>query len=70
MVKSCELAGKEVDCETIFSKIPTDSGMCCGLNYEEAIKQSSYAELVAEMQNSSEFTAEDITEKMKVPAAE
>ena len=58
-----------MDCSKLFSKIPTDLGMCCGLNYENAIKQSSYAELVVEMQNSSEFTSEEITEKLKVLAA-
>ena len=69
LLKSCELGGEKVDCWKLFSKIPTDQGMCCGLNYEKAIKKSGYSDLVEEMQNSVEFTEEDIKEKKKVPGA-
>jgi hypothetical protein len=69
LVKSCQLAGNDLDCSKLFTKIPTDLGMCCSLNYEEAIKQSAYADLVQEMQSSSEFDIKDVANKTKVPAA-
>ena len=28
MLLSCELAGKEVNCSDIFTRVPTDTGMC------------------------------------------
>ena len=42
-------------------------GMCCALNYEEALVSSEYVDLVAEMQNTDD-EKNRITEKMKVPA--
>ena len=40
----------KVNCSDIFKRIPTDSGMCCALNQEEALRASDYTELVREMQ--------------------
>ena len=39
------------------------------LNYEEALKQSKYAELVAEMRNSSEYLSKDKANKETLPAS-
>ena len=51
MLLSCHFAGSEVDCSELFTKIPTDSGMCCALNNLNSLRNSSYKELVKEMQN-------------------
>ena len=71
MVKSCHLVGLKLDCRKLFTKVPTDHGMCCSLNYEEAIKQSPYSQLVLEMQNATEYADKDeeFPERIKVAAA-
>ena len=51
MLLSCHFAGSEVDCSELFNKVPTDSGMCCALNNIDSLRNSSYKELVKEMQN-------------------
>ena len=35
-----ELAGLKVDCSELFTRVPTDSGMCCALNTENSLKTS------------------------------
>ena len=50
MLLSCELAGVEVNCSDIFTRVPTDSGMCCALNVDDSLRASEYKDLVAEMQ--------------------
>ena len=39
-----------MDCSALFTKVPTDMGMCCALNMETALLQSQYSDLVQEMQ--------------------
>ena len=51
LLLSCHFAGSEVDCSELFTKVPTDSGMCCALNNIDALRNSSYKELVTKMQN-------------------
>ena len=46
MLLSCELAGLEVDCSNFFTRVPTDSGMCCALNVDDSLRPSEYQELV------------------------
>ena len=50
MMLSCELAGREVNCSDIFTRVPTDIGMCCALNVEDSLSASEYKTLVKEMQ--------------------
>ena len=50
MLLSCELAGLEVNCSDIFTRVPTDIGMCCALNVDDSLKESEYQHLVKEMQ--------------------
>ena len=50
MLLSCELAGLKVDCSDLFTRVPTDSGMCCALNTENSLKTSEYGNLVENMQ--------------------
>ena len=50
LVKSCQVAGNKVDCARLFTKVPTDVGLCCALNTESILKQSEYGQLVDEMQ--------------------
>ena len=50
MLLSCELAGVNVDCSDIFTRVPTDSGMCCALNVEDSLRASKYQKLVKELQ--------------------
>ena len=50
MMLLCEVAGLEVNCSDIFTRVPTDSGMCCALNVEDSLRTSVYQSLVKEMQ--------------------
>ena len=50
MLLSCEVAGMEVNCSDIFTRVPTDIGMCCALNVDDSLKESEYQHLVKEMQ--------------------
>ena len=52
MLLSCEVAGTKVNCSNLFTRVPTDSGMCCALNWENALKSSEYTRLVEIMQES------------------
>ena len=49
MLLSCELAGRVVNCSDIFTRVPTDIGMCCALNVEKSLSASEYNTLVKEM---------------------
>ena len=57
MIRSCHIAGEKMDCARIFSKVPTDQGMCCAINSEIALKKSVYSKKVEDLQNSSEYMA-------------
>lgn len=52
MLLSCQLAGSEVNCSELFTKVPTDSGMCCalGLDSLDSLEDSTYQRLVKELQ--------------------
>ena len=50
MLLSCQLAGSEVNCSDLFTKVPTDAGMCCALNSLDSLKSSTYQRLVKELQ--------------------
>ena len=52
MLLSCEVAGIKVNCSNLFTRVPTDSGMCCALNWESALKSSEYTQMVEIMQES------------------
>ena len=60
MLKSCEISGTKYDCKKIFKRIPTDSGICCGMNVDDSLEKSEYSNLITEMQN--------IESVQKVPA--
>ena len=53
MLVSCEVAGKKIDCSSLFTRVPTDSGMCCALNWKNALRTSEYRSLVDSMQAST-----------------
>ena len=40
MMLLCEMAGVEVNCSDLFTRVPTDSGMCCALNVEDSLRAS------------------------------
>ena len=50
MMLLCQVARVEVNCSDIFTRVPTDSGMCCALNVEDSLRSSDYQSLVKEMQ--------------------
>ena len=50
MLLSCELAGLKVNCSHLFTRVPTDSGMCCALNVADSLRDSEYQSLIKEMQ--------------------
>ena len=52
LVQSCTVAGRKVDCAALFTKVPTDIGMCCALNTEDILKSSEYGQLVRTKQES------------------
>ena len=56
MVVSCEIAGTKVNCSDYFTRVPTDTGMCCALNVENSLRESEYRELVNEMQGEGNKT--------------
>ena len=53
MLLGCELAGVEVNCSDIFTRVPTDTGICCALNVDDSLQGSEYQDLVAEMQGNN-----------------
>ena len=53
MLKKCSWDGEDVNCSSIFRTVPTAEGMCCAFNAEDALKQSSYSDLVMEMRSRS-----------------
>ena len=49
MIKKCLWKGKRLSCSAIFSKHPTDRGMCCSFNKQKAdemFRESNYQELM------------------------
>ena len=53
MLVSCEVASVRTNCSNLFTRVPTDSGMCCALNWEKALKTSKYRSLVESMQGNT-----------------
>ena len=51
MLKECKVGNERMNCSDVFQKVPTDSGMCCALNVKNALKESIYTNLVADMQS-------------------
>ena len=51
MLLSCELAGVKVNCSELFTRVATDTGMCCALNVEDSLQESEYQALIKELQN-------------------
>ena len=56
MLVSCQLAGVEVNCSDLFSRVPTDTGMCCALNVEDSLRDSEYQGLIKDMQGETKTT--------------
>ena len=53
MLLSCQLAGSEVNCSDLFTKVPTDTGMCCALNNLDSLRNSKYKEMVKKLQGNT-----------------
>ena len=54
MLKKCQWKGRTVSCSAIFSKQPTDRGMCCSFNKEKAdrmYRESPYREQIDRLSN-------------------
>ena len=73
LLKKCEWQGKDTNCSDLFKTVPTDSGMCCAFNRDEALKESSYLDMVRKMQkadrkimNKDETTQEESIRNVKV----
>ena len=54
LLVSCELAGLKVNCSDLFTRVPTDMGMCCALNAEGPLRDSESKRLVENMQEKRE----------------
>ena len=50
MLLSCEHAGKMINCSDIFTRVPTDTGICCALNVDDLLRESEYQNLVRKLQ--------------------
>ena len=50
MIVSCELARAKMNCSKLFTRVPTDIGMCCAINVADSLRASDYQQLVKEMQ--------------------
>ena len=61
MLLSCQLGGKDVNCSNLFTRVPTDTGMCCALNNVDALRDFEYKELVDKQQ------AKTVTQTMARP---
>ena len=51
LLVSCEVAGQKTNCSNLFTRVPTDSGMCCSLNWKNSLKKAQYRDLVEGMQD-------------------
>ena len=58
MLLSCEEEGKKVNCSKLFTRVPTDTGMCCALNNVDALRDSDYKQLVRGMQGRNSNTSQ------------
>ena len=53
ILKYCEWKGMEIPCSQIFSKFPTDNGMCCSFNIksaEDVFIQGTFSRLITNLQ--------------------
>jgi len=53
VLKYCEWKGTQIPCAAMFTKFPTDQGMCCSFNIrgaEEIFKGQTYSKLVSQLQ--------------------
>ena len=50
MLVSCEVGGVEVNCSDLFTRVATDTGMCCALNVQDSLRESEYQALIKELQ--------------------
>ena len=54
VIKRCFWRGKRVDCSEIFVTRPTDRGMCCAFNFDNAekiFKKTLFTDVVSKLQN-------------------
>ena len=49
VLKYCEWAGEEVQCEHLFEAVPTDVGICCSFNFNSSLTETVYAKLIREL---------------------
>ena len=49
-ILSSSFLGKQVNCSEIFTPVITDSGVCCAFNLQDDLRESTYSQLVKEMQ--------------------
>ena len=67
LIRSCEVAGERVNCSALFTKVPTDTGLCCALNSEFTLKKGlQFSELVRDMQNEDLLVAAQVKEKLNI----
>ena len=63
MIKDCTWKSKRLSCSAIFTKQPTDRGMCCSFNKEKADKmfqESRYREQIEKLTDQDKtLSAED-----------
>ena len=50
MLRQCWWQGRLINCSEIFTPVITDSGVCCAFNLQDDLRESTYSQLVKEMQ--------------------
>ena len=68
ILKYCEWKGVEIACSAIFTKFPTDQGMCCSFNIKAAddiFNGETYPKLVRKLQEADKNMSFGITKGLK-----
>ena len=67
LIRSCTVGGEKVNCSALFTKVPTDMGLCCALNTRFTLKEGlEYSNLVKEMQAEDLVAASKSGDKIKI----
>ena len=67
VIRTCEVAGLKVNCSSLFTKVDTDSGLCCALNMETILKEGlEFSELASEMQEEDKDASTNNANKVHI----
>ena len=58
MLRQCWWRGEQINCSEIFTPVITDTGVCCAFNLQTHFKETTYSQLVKEMQVTKDHVCE------------